>query len=135
MKRFISEYAKYKINSYENNKLMGADVKTEMISNIHKALDLSKKGYISVDEAIRMINENWMKYWIDGKFWKVENIMKVKVNKISKEEQSENKAIKALNFIINSNGGLTDKQIESIEELIDGGFIEAINNYELRIHN
>ena len=135
MKRFISEYAKYKINSYENNKLMGADVKTELISNIHKALDLSKKGYISVDEAIRMINENWMKYWIDGKFWKVENIMKVKVNKISKEEQSENKAIKALNFIINSNGGLTDKQIESLEELIDGGFIEAINNYELRIHN
>lgn len=135
MKRFISEYAKYKINSYENNKLMGADVKTEMISNIHKALDLSKKGYISVDEAIRMINENWIKYWIDGKFWKVENIMKVKVNKISKEEQSENKAIKALNFIIKSNGGLTDKQIESLEELIDGGFIEAINNYELRIHN
>ena len=135
MKRFISEYAKYKINSYENNKLMRADVKTELISNIHKALDLSKKGYISVDEAIRMINENWMKYWIDGKFWKVENIMKVKVNKISKEEQSENKAIKALNFIINSNGGLTDKQIESIEELIDGGFIEAINDYELRIHN
>lgn len=61
--------------------------------------------------------------------------MKVKVNKISKEEQSENKAIKALNFIIKSNGGLTDKQIESLEELIDGGFIEAINNYELRIHN
>ena len=135
MKRFISEYAKYKINSYENNKLMGADVKTELISNIHKALDLSKKGYISVDEAIRMINEMWIEYWIDGKFWKVENIMKVKVNKISKEEQSENKAIKALNFIINSNGGLTDKQIESIEELIDGGFIEAINDYELRIHN
>ena len=135
MKRFISEYAKYKINSYENNKLMGADVKTELISNIHKALDLSKKGYISVDEAIRMINENWIKYWIYGKFWKVENNMKVKVNKISKEEQSENKAIKALNFIINSNGGLTDKQIESIEELIDGGYIEAINDYELRIHN
>ena len=75
MKRFISEYAKYKINSYENNKLMRADVKTEMISNIHKALDLSKKSYISVDEAIRMINENWIKYWIDGKIWKVENNM------------------------------------------------------------
>ena len=58
MKRFISEYAKYKINSYENNKLMRADVKTELISNIHKALDLSKKGYISVDEAIKIINEN-----------------------------------------------------------------------------
>ena len=58
MKRFISEYAKYKINSYENNKLMGADVKAELISNIHKALDLSEKAYISVDEAIRMINKN-----------------------------------------------------------------------------
>ena len=68
MKRFISEYAKYKINSYENNKLMGADVKTEMISNIHKALDLSKKGYISVDEAIRMIYENWIK-WIKVTFY------------------------------------------------------------------
>ena len=61
MERFISEYAKYKINSYENNKLMGADVKTELISNIYKALDLSKKGYISVDETIKIINANWIK--------------------------------------------------------------------------
>ena len=57
--------------------------------------------------------------------------MLVKINKTSAEEKAE----KALNFIIESNGGLTDKQIESIEELIDGGFIEAINDYELRIHN
>ena len=61
--------------------------------------------------------------------------MKVKVNKISAEEQSENKAIKALNFIINSNGGLTDNQIEALQELIEGGYIEAINEYELKIHN
>ena len=61
--------------------------------------------------------------------------MKVKVNKISKEEQSENKAIKALNFIINSNGGLTTKQIEILQELIECGYIEAINEYELKIHN
>ena len=57
--------------------------------------------------------------------------MLVKINKTSAEEKAE----KTLQFIIESNGGLTDKQIESLEELIDGGFIEAINGYELRIHN
>jgi hypothetical protein len=44
-------------------------------------------------------------------------------------------ALEALEFIIDSNGGLTDKQIEALQELIDGGFIEAINDYELKIHN
>ena len=57
--------------------------------------------------------------------------MKVKINKTSAEE----KAIKALNFIINSNGGLTNEQIEILQELIEFGYIEAINDYELRIHN
>jgi predicted DNA binding protein len=44
-------------------------------------------------------------------------------------------ALEALEFIIDSNGGLTDKQIEALQELIDGGYIEAINDYELKIHN
>ena len=57
--------------------------------------------------------------------------MLVKINKVSAEEEAE----KTLQFIIDSNGGLTDKQIEVLQELIDGGFIEAINGYELRIHN
>ena len=57
--------------------------------------------------------------------------MKVIINKISAEEKAE----KTLQFIIDSNGGLTDKQIEVLLELIDGGYIEAINDYELRIHN
>ena len=61
--------------------------------------------------------------------------MLVEVKTISKEKCNYNKAEKALNFIINSNGGLTDKQIEVLLELIDGGYIEAINDYELRIHN
>ena len=64
------------------------------------------------------------------------NIMKrINVRIASPERKKENKAIKALNFIINSNGGLTDNQIEALQELIDGGFIEAINDYELKIHN
>lgn len=57
--------------------------------------------------------------------------MLVKIKKISKEE----KAGKALQFIIDSNGGLTDKQIGALQELIDGGFIEAIDDCTLRIHN
>lgn len=61
--------------------------------------------------------------------------MKVNVRKISVEERKENNANKTLKFIIESNGGLTNSQIEALEELIDGGYIEAINNYELRLHN
>ena len=47
----------------------------------------------------------------------------------------EDKAHNALDSIIESSGGLTDCQIEALRQLIDGGFIEAINDYELRIHN
>ena len=45
------------------------------------------------------------------------------------------KAHEALDFIIESSGCLTELQIEALRQLIDGGFIEAINDYELRIHN
>ena len=48
---------------------------------------------------------------------------------------SRDKAHEALDSIIESSGGLTDCQIEALRQLIDGGFIEAINDYELRIHN
>ena len=34
------------------------NIKNICYTIIHKALDLSKKGYISVDEAIKIINEN-----------------------------------------------------------------------------
>ena len=48
---------------------------------------------------------------------------------------SRDKAHKALDFIIDSNGGLTDCQIEALRELIDGGFLEAIDNCTLKLHN
>ena len=51
------------------------------------------------------------------------------------ENTSKDKAHEALDSIIESSGGLTDCQIEALRQLIDGGFIEAINDYELRIHN
>ena len=57
--------------------------------------------------------------------------MKVIINKTSQEK----KALKTLQFIIDSNGGLTQSQIKAIKELIDGGFIQAKNEYELIIHN
>ena len=56
MKRFISEYAKYKIKHYENNELMNVEIKTEKINQINKALNLVKKGFITIDEAIKVIN-------------------------------------------------------------------------------
>lgn len=55
MKRFISEYANYKINIYENNKLMDIKIKDEQINKINKALILLKKGFIATDEAIILI--------------------------------------------------------------------------------
>lgn len=58
MKRFIYEYAKYKIDGYEVNELMNAEIKTEKINRIQKALNLVEEGFISVDEAIKIINEN-----------------------------------------------------------------------------
>ena len=45
------------------------------------------------------------------------------------------KAHEALDFIIEANGGLTDCQIEALRELIDGGFLEAIDNCTLKLHN
>ena len=47
----------------------------------------------------------------------------------------EDKAHKALDSIIESSGGLTDCQIEALRQLIDGGFIEAIDNGTLILHN
>ena len=44
------------------------------------------------------------------------------------------KAHEALDFIIESNGGLADCQIEALRELIDGGFLEADNGI-LILHN
>ena len=60
---------------------------------------------------------------------------KINVRIANPEQKKENNAYKTLQFIIDSNGGLTDNQIEALQELIDGGYIEAINSYELRLHN
>ena len=45
------------------------------------------------------------------------------------------KAHEALDFIIESSGCLTELQIEALRTLIDGGFLEAIDNCTLKLHN
>ena len=45
------------------------------------------------------------------------------------------KAHEALDFIIESSGCLTELQIEALRTLIDGGFLEAIDNGTLILHN
>ena len=58
MKRFIKEYANYKINSHKNNELMLDTIRNQKISTINKSLILVEKGMITIDEAIKTINEN-----------------------------------------------------------------------------
>ena len=62
---------------------------------------------------------------------RMENIM----NNNYLGEADRDKAHEALDFIIESSGGLTDCQIKALRELIDGGFLEAIDNGTLKLHN
>lgn len=57
MKRFITEYARYKINAISDNDIMRDDIKAERIRNIEKAVRLAKNSFITVDECIKMIAE------------------------------------------------------------------------------
>lgn len=57
MKRFIKEYANYKIDSYKNNELMLDEIKNQKINAINRILILSEKGLITIDESIKTINE------------------------------------------------------------------------------
>lgn len=55
MKRFILEYANYKIKDIKNNSLMREDIKIEAIAKIERVLKLEKIGFMTVDEAIKSI--------------------------------------------------------------------------------
>jgi len=57
MRRFITEYANYKIHDYKSNELMQDRYKTEKIDKINKALRFADRGMITVDETIKLINE------------------------------------------------------------------------------
>jgi|GEM_PF-7040256 hypothetical protein len=55
MERFIKEYANYQMKNYKQNTLMQKKYKDEKISKINKALAMREKGFITVDETIKVI--------------------------------------------------------------------------------
>ena len=57
MKQFIKEYAAYKINTIEKNKLMRSEIKNESVYQIEKAVRTYERGLITVDECARWIAE------------------------------------------------------------------------------
>lgn len=55
--RFLIEYANYKIRQLKNNELMYYDVREKEIEKIERAVNYFQRGFIVIDEAIRIINE------------------------------------------------------------------------------
>lgn len=55
VKRFIKEYARYKIETIEENELMQTCYKDEKINTIEKILQMLERGLLSIDESMRMI--------------------------------------------------------------------------------
>lgn len=57
IKRFVKEYANYKINIILNNDLMRQEVKEEKLQDIKKYIKVLERGLITVDECIYQINK------------------------------------------------------------------------------
>jgi len=57
MKRFITEYATYKTNEIKGNLQIQDSIKNERLKRINATLTFSRAGFITIDEAIRLINE------------------------------------------------------------------------------
>jgi hypothetical protein len=55
MKRFVTEYANYKIDEILKNELITEEAKQKAISKIDKAHFYCNKQMITIDEAIKMI--------------------------------------------------------------------------------
>ena len=56
MKRFIKEYANYKIKDYTENNLMNQDIREMLITKINNVVRQEEKGLITVDEAMGLIS-------------------------------------------------------------------------------
>ena len=57
IKRFVKEYANYKINIISNNDLMEQGIKEEKLQDIEKYIKSVKRGLITVDECIHQISK------------------------------------------------------------------------------
>lgn len=57
IKRFVKEYANYKINIISNNDLMRRETKEEKLQDIKKYIKTLERGLITVDECVYQINK------------------------------------------------------------------------------
>lgn len=57
MKRFIKEYANYKLKDINSNDLMQEQFKKEKIAEINKIVKYRKSGLITIDEAMNAISK------------------------------------------------------------------------------
>ena len=55
-KRFMIEYANYQIKCLESNKEMNADVRNELIRRIDRAIFNYERGFVTVDECMRLLS-------------------------------------------------------------------------------
>lgn len=55
MKRFVQEYANYRISDIIKNKLMREDIKREAVEKIQKIVKRCERGLLSEDEAVYSI--------------------------------------------------------------------------------
>ena len=86
-------------------------------------------------KTIKHRTENIMENTRIYNFDKLDQIIDLSEDENLVEFTDRDKAHEALDFIIESSGGLTDCQIEALRELIDGGFLEAIDDCTLKLHN
>ena len=56
-KRFVIEYANYKIDKIFESKTLTDTEKTDTIKRIDKAVNYCKTGYITIEETMKAISE------------------------------------------------------------------------------
>lgn len=57
MPRFIKEYANHQKKAIARNPLMKQEIKDCSIKQIEKAVLMCERGFITIDEAMRIINK------------------------------------------------------------------------------
>lgn len=55
-KRFIIEYANYKLNEIASNADMNGGIQTELMRRIDRAVFCVERGMITIDECVRIIS-------------------------------------------------------------------------------
>ena len=55
MERFLKEYANYRKQDITGNELMQQSIKDYAVSRINKALAYRERGFITINEAVKLI--------------------------------------------------------------------------------